>query len=67
MFIVPPVAKTIVWNHMLTHERVSESALVTFEAFEASPQSEKVLAAEVALQWDFPGVRVFGASIFPIK
>lgn len=28
---------------------------VTFEVFEASPCSEDVLAAESALQWDFPG------------
>lgn len=28
---------------------------VIFEAFEASPSSEDVLAAESALQWDFPG------------
>ncbi|OCL13648.1 hypothetical protein AOQ84DRAFT_413466 [Glonium stellatum] len=28
---------------------------VIFEAFEASPSSENVLAAENALQWDFPG------------
>ena len=28
---------------------------VIFEAFEASPSSEDVLAAENALQWDFPG------------
>ncbi|OMP87747.1 hypothetical protein BK809_0007836 [Diplodia seriata] len=28
---------------------------VVFEAFEASPRSEDVLAAEAALQWDFPG------------
>jgi len=28
---------------------------VVFEAFEASPSSEAVLAAEGALQWDFPG------------
>ena len=28
---------------------------VLFEAFEASPLSEKVLASENALQWDFPG------------
>lgn len=31
---------------------------VTFEAFEASPLPEKVLAAENALQWDFPGCTV---------
>ena len=29
--------------------------MVSFEAFEASPSSEQVLAAETALQWDFPG------------
>lgn len=28
---------------------------VTFEAFEASPVSEQVLASENALEWDFPG------------
>ncbi|KAM3084368.1 hypothetical protein ACMFMG_001526 [Clarireedia jacksonii] len=28
---------------------------VIFEAFEASPSAEKVLAAENSLQWDFPG------------
>ncbi|KAI9733803.1 MAG: hypothetical protein M1818_007070 [Claussenomyces sp. TS43310] len=28
---------------------------VVFEAFEASPLSEKVLASENALEWDFPG------------
>ncbi|EZF10763.1 hypothetical protein H112_07972 [Trichophyton rubrum D6] len=31
---------------------------VTFEAFEASPVSEKVLSAEGPLQWDFPGETV---------
>ncbi|KAL9125857.1 MAG: hypothetical protein Q9217_005002 [Psora testacea] len=31
---------------------------VIFEAFEASPLSERVLAAENALQWDFPGCTV---------
>lgn len=29
--------------------------MVIFEAFEASPSSENVLAAENAVQWDFPG------------
>lgn len=28
---------------------------VVFEAFEASPLSEKVLSSENALQWEFPG------------
>lgn len=28
---------------------------VVFEAFEASPKSEDVLATQSALQWDFPG------------
>ena len=32
--------------------------VVVFEAFEASPASEQVLAAEAALQWDFPGCAV---------
>jgi hypothetical protein len=32
--------------------------LVVFEAFEASPLSEKVLEAENALKWDFPGSAV---------
>lgn len=32
--------------------------IVIFEAFEASPVSDKVLAAENALQWDFPGCTV---------
>ena len=31
---------------------------VCFEAFEASPLSEEVLATENALQWDFPGCAV---------
>jgi hypothetical protein len=31
---------------------------VIFEAFEASPLSEQVLASENALQWDFPGCAV---------
>ncbi|KAI9772801.1 MAG: hypothetical protein M1839_002302 [Geoglossum umbratile] len=31
---------------------------VIFEAFEASPTSESVLASENALQWDFPGSAV---------
>ncbi|EOD45616.1 hypothetical protein UCRNP2_7664 [Neofusicoccum parvum UCRNP2] len=31
---------------------------VLFEAFEASPRSEDVLATEHALQWDFPGSAV---------
>ena len=31
---------------------------MTFEAFEGSPLSENVLAAEKALQWDFPGCAV---------
>jgi hypothetical protein len=36
----------------------SQGEIVVFEAFEASPLSEKVLAAENALQWDFPGCAV---------
>ncbi|KAK0740027.1 hypothetical protein B0T18DRAFT_490812 [Schizothecium vesticola] len=32
-----------------------ESDAVVFEAFEASPSSRDVLAAEDALRWDFPG------------
>jgi len=36
----------------------SQGEIVIFEAFEASPLSEKVLAAENALQWDFPGCAV---------
>ena len=36
-----------------------------FEAFEASPQSESVLAAENALQWDFPGART--AAVIPFS
>ena len=32
--------------------------VVIFEAFEAAPLSEKVLSAENALQWDFPGYAV---------
>ncbi|KAK6330344.1 hypothetical protein TWF696_003440 [Orbilia brochopaga] len=31
---------------------------VTFEAFEASPTSQKALEAESALGWDFPGIAV---------
>ncbi|KAJ6256008.1 hypothetical protein Dda_9302 [Drechslerella dactyloides] len=31
---------------------------VTFEAFEASPTSQKALEAESALAWDFPGIAV---------
>ncbi|OLN95466.1 hypothetical protein CCHL11_05173 [Colletotrichum chlorophyti] len=31
---------------------------VVFEAFEASPRNEDVLAAKTALQWDFPGIAV---------
>jgi hypothetical protein len=31
-----------------------QDEIVIFESFEASPLSEKVLAAENALQWDFP-------------
>lgn len=31
---------------------------VIFEAFEASPLSEEVLATKIALQWDFPGSAV---------
>lgn len=31
---------------------------VIFEAFEASPLAEKVLASENALQWDFPGCAI---------
>jgi hypothetical protein len=31
---------------------------VIFEGFEASPSSERVLASENALQWDFPGCAV---------
>jgi hypothetical protein len=32
--------------------------VVVFEAFEAAPRSEDVLAAEGALEWDFPGSSV---------
>jgi hypothetical protein len=35
-----------------------DGELVVFEAFEASALSEKVLAAENALKWDFPGSAV---------
>ncbi|KAK1833011.1 hypothetical protein QBC39DRAFT_381058 [Podospora conica] len=34
------------------------SAEVIFEVFEASPRNEDVLAADSALQWDFPGSAV---------
>ena len=36
----------------------AQGEIVIFEAFEASPLSEKVLAAGNALQWDFPGCSV---------
>ncbi|KAK8175389.1 hypothetical protein IWX90DRAFT_469628 [Phyllosticta citrichinensis] len=38
-----------------------ETSSVIFEAFEASPRSEDVLAAPDALQWDFPGA----AAVIP--
>ena len=42
---------------MLTQEFLHSGDVdtVIFEAFEASPSAEDVLAAENALQWDFPG------------
>ncbi|OCK76192.1 hypothetical protein K432DRAFT_428888 [Lepidopterella palustris CBS 459.81] len=41
---------------LLVRRHVSNGVdTVIFEAFEASPSSEAVLAAENALQWDFPG------------
>lgn len=44
---------------MLTFDIIrAQGEIVVFEAFEASPLSEKVLAAENALQWDFPGCAV---------
>ncbi|KAH0566486.1 hypothetical protein GP486_000104 [Trichoglossum hirsutum] len=36
------------------HASAGEDTVI-FEAFEASPSSENVLAAENAIQWDFPG------------
>lgn len=38
--------------------RRNRSAEVAFEVFETSPQNEHVLAADNALQWDFPGSAV---------
>jgi Protein of unknown function (DUF3638) len=47
------------WTRTLTSAIISaQGEIVIFEAFEASPLSEKVLAAENALQWDFPGCAV---------
>ncbi|TAQ90746.1 hypothetical protein B7494_g925 [Chlorociboria aeruginascens] len=43
-------AGLLVRRRMLNNEDI-----VIFEVFEASPPSEDVLAAENALQWDFPG------------
>ncbi|MCJ1402282.1 hypothetical protein MMC11_005502 [Xylographa trunciseda] len=41
---------------LLIRRHVHDGAdTVIFEVFEASPSSENVLAAENALQWDFPG------------
>ncbi|KAK3290215.1 uncharacterized protein B0H64DRAFT_350596 [Chaetomium fimeti] len=43
-------------NAALLIHRLSESAEeVVFEVFETSPRNEDVLAADNALQWDFPG------------
>jgi Protein of unknown function (DUF3638) len=56
------VSQTIYTAHLanlLTLAVISvQGDIVIFEAFEASPLSEKVLAAEKALQWDFPGSAV---------
>ncbi|EFE35669.1 uncharacterized protein ARB_05713 [Trichophyton benhamiae CBS 112371] len=46
-------AGLLIWKD----ERHGEET-VTFEAFEVSPASEKVLSAEGPLQWDFPGETV---------
>ncbi|KAK7613359.1 hypothetical protein JOL62DRAFT_596589 [Phyllosticta paracitricarpa] len=43
---------------LLISRPLRESSSVIFEAFEASPRSEDVLAAPDALQWDFPGATV---------
>lgn len=45
---------------MSAHQRLEcrDGNAVIFEAFEASPRSEDVLAAPRALLWDFPGVAV---------
>ena len=40
------------------HPIRDQKEIVIFEAFEASPLSEKVLATQNALQWDFPGSAV---------
>ncbi|KAM0272607.1 hypothetical protein ACHAQH_008617 [Verticillium albo-atrum] len=39
------------------HDPVFKSCVI-FEAFEACPKNEDVLATEAALQWDFPGTAV---------
>ncbi|KAL8827548.1 MAG: hypothetical protein Q9191_003115 [Dirinaria sp. TL-2023a] len=43
---------------LLRRRREPGSDVVIFEAFEASPLSEKVLAAKNTLQWDFPDFAV---------
>ncbi|KAK3307698.1 uncharacterized protein B0T15DRAFT_415095 [Chaetomium strumarium] len=43
---------------VLIHRLSSSTSEVVFEVFEASPRNEDVLAAENALQWDFPGTAV---------
>ncbi|KAF8867182.1 hypothetical protein BDZ45DRAFT_609382 [Acephala macrosclerotiorum] len=50
LHVVEQNAALLIRHHI--NDRVDT---VIFEAFEASPSSEDVLAAENALQWDFPG------------
>ncbi|KAL9104009.1 MAG: hypothetical protein Q9163_000987 [Psora crenata] len=43
---------------LVRRHKEGNGEIVIFEAFEASPLSEKALASESALQWDFPGCAV---------
>ncbi|EPS41761.1 hypothetical protein H072_4291 [Dactylellina haptotyla CBS 200.50] len=43
---------------LIRRERNSSADNIIFEAFEASPTSQKALEAKSALQWDFPGIAV---------
>lgn len=47
----------LLWTNIDNTHRSQKDA-VTFEAFEAAALSEKVLASQGALQWDFPGYAV---------
>ncbi|KAG4430699.1 hypothetical protein IFR05_013818 [Cadophora sp. M221] len=50
LYVVEQNAALLIRRHI--HDGVDT---VIFEVFEASPPSEDILAAENALQWDFPG------------